>query len=214
MVVAEATTFLSGCTVDLTDQPSKILVADDDSLLAKCLCQHVRGLDYEVVGPAASGQEAVELGKKFRPDLALLDIRMPEMDGLAAAAVLFKHMGIPVVLVSAHSDPEYLEAGKRSGVFGYLVKPVTIDQIRVNIGVAWAAYCQHRMLRGEVQSLKTALEDRKFIERAKGMVMDRLGLSEKEAMSRLKKQARDSRRRLGDLSRVLVESQDLFDRRP
>ncbi len=194
----------------LANQPSDILIAEDDALLAASLSHNVRELGYHVIGPASNGEEAIALAKTDKPDLALMDIRMPIINGLGAATVLFKHMGIPVVIISAHCDPEYLDAGKRVGVFGYLVKPVTADQIRVNIEVAWSRFQQQEQLRHEVQGLKVALEDRKFIERAKGMLMDRLGLGENEAMSRLKKQARDSRRRLSDLARALVESERLL----
>ena len=191
-------------------QVLRVLVADDDELLATSLCHHVEQLGYKPVGPASNGEMAVELAKQLKPDLALLDLRMPVMDGLGAGTVLFKHMGIPVVIVSAHSDPEYLEAGEKVGVFGYLIKPVTIDQLRVNLGVAWARFRQYEKLRCEVQDLKSALEDRKYIERAKGLLMDRLGLGEADAMKRLMKQARDSRRRLPDLARALIESDQLL----
>ena len=200
--------------VPFEDQPTHVLLAEDDELLAKGLSLHVQQLGYCVVGPAANGQQAIELATQHKPDLALMDIRMPVVSGLDAAAVLFEQLGIPVILLSAHCDQEYVKAGQRVGVFGYLVKPVTVDQIRVNIAVAWARYGQHLALHGQVEELKTALEDRKFIERAKGLLMDKLGLGENEAMSRLKKQARDSRRRLSDLARVLVESKQLFAAEP
>ncbi len=196
------------------DQPSDVLVADDDPILAECLDLHLKQLGFNVLGPVDNGQTAIKLAKQQRPDLVLMDIRMPGIDGLSAASILFKHMGIPVVLISAHCDPEYVEAGRRGGVFGYLVKPVTIDQLRVNVAVAWGKYCQHVNLYSQVQDLKNALEDRKFIERAKGLLMDRLGLGENEAMCRLKKHARDSRQRLSDLARVLVENKQLFDPEP
>ena len=209
MPVAQSTSTIDHDPV-LESQPVKVLIADDDELLSKSLCLNVEQLGYEPIGPAANGEEAIKLAKLHRPDLALIDLRMPVLDGLGAGTILFKHMGIPVVIISAHSDPEYLEAGKRVGIFGYLIKPVTQDQLRVNIGVAWARYRQYEKLRGEVKDLKGALEDRKFVERAKGLLMDRLGLGEEEAMRRLMKQARDSRRRLPDLARALIESDQLL----
>lgn len=193
------------------DQPSRILIAEDDALLAKALKYNVQKLGFDVVGPASNGQCAIDLAKQDRPDLALMDIRMPVLDGLRATTVLSEEMGIPVVLISAYCDEAFLETCQRAGVFGYLVKPVMIDQLRVNIGVAWARYRQQVMLQNEVEDLKAALEDRKYIERAKGLLMDRKGLGENEAMQRLKKQARDSRRRLSDLARMLVDSENVFD---
>lgn len=192
-------------------QLSNILIAEDEPILAEGLVHHVKKLGYHAIGPAVDGQNAIELAKQYKPDLALLDICMPVLDGLSAAAVLFDQMQIPVVLVSAHSDEQSLTTGQRIGVFGYLVKPVTIDQLRVNIGVAWARYNQQTSLKSEVQDLKAALEDRKFIERAKGLLMDRKGMGENEAMQRLKKQARNSRQRLADVARILVQSEALFE---
>ena len=206
---ATSTTDTDGCPPH--KQLSNILIAEDEPILAKGLVRHVKQLGYDVIGPAADGQCAIDLAKQFKPDLALLDICMPVLDGLSAAAALFDQMQIPVVLVSAHSDEQSVAAGQRVGVFGYLVKPVTIDQLRVNIGVAWARYNRQASLKSEVQDLKTALEERKLIERAKGLLMDRKGMGENEAMQRLKKQARNSRQRLADVARILVQGEALFE---
>lgn len=190
--------------------PTCILVAEDEHLLAANLVQNLQTLGYEVIGPAASGDQAIALAKEHRPHLALLDIRMPKLDGLQAAQVLFCQMGIPVVIVSAYSDPEYLEMGAKIGIFGYLLKPITIDELRVSLSVAWSSYLKHTGLREQVQELRTTLEDRRIIERAKGVLMEKLNLSEDKAMKRLQKQARDSRRKLVDLARAILETQDLL----
>lgn len=195
----------------IPDHPRTVLVAEDEHLLAVSLAHNLQSLGYEVIGPAANGQQAVELARAHTPHLALLDIRMPEMNGLEAASILFCQMGIPVVIISAFSDPEYLEAGARIGVFGYLLKPVTVDELRVTVTVAWSRFVQHTRLRSEVQDLKTSLENRKIIERAKGLLMTRLGLGEEAAMKRLQKQARDSRRKLVDLARAILETKELFE---
>lgn len=190
-----------------------MLVADDDELLAKSLCYNMRQLGLEVIGPAFDGKSAIELARANRPDLALMDIRMPMVNGLGAATVMFKQLGIPVVIVSAYSDTEYLEAGKRVGVFGYLLKPITADQLRVGIGVAWAKFIQQEQLKNKVHDLRSALDDRNFVERAKNLLMDKIGLDEAEAMLRLRKEARDSRRRLPDLARALIETEERFKRK-
>lgn len=204
-------TSISICSSPPAAMPSDILIADDDELLAKGLIQNVEALGYNVVGPASDGLHAIELAQKHEPSLALLDIRMPVLDGIGAASIIFPKLGIPVVMISAHSDAASLRDSQQAGIFGYLVKPVTLDQLRVSITVAWASYCQHIQLQSEVQNLKTALEDRKYIERAKGLLMDRKGLGESEAMKRLRKQARNTRRRLSDLARQMVESEQVFD---
>ena len=131
--------------------PSDILIADDDELLAKGLMQHVEQLGFNVVGPASDGLHAIELAQKHEPSLALLDIRMPVLDGIGAASIIFPKLGIPVVMVSAHSDATSLRDSQQAGIFGYLVKPVALDQLRASITVAWASYCQHLHLQSEIQ---------------------------------------------------------------
>jgi response regulator NasT len=192
------------------DQPSTILIAEDEHLLAQSLVQNVRALGFSVLGPAAHGAQALELARQERPDLALLDIRMPDMNGLEAGQVLYGQMGVPVICISAFTDREYVEAGARLGVFGYLLKPVTLDELRVTITIAWSCYRSHQRLDGTVHDLRQSLDNRKVLERAKGLVMKRLGLDEAEAMRRMQKQARDSRRKLVDLARAILETQDLF----
>ncbi|MEX0742417.1 MAG: response regulator [Phycisphaeraceae bacterium] len=187
----------------------RILIAEDEHLVAAALADSLTTLGYEVVGPVADGEQVVALAREQQPQLALLDIRMPRMDGLDAAAEL-NEMHIPVVIVSAYSDPEYLSRGANLGVFGYVLKPVTVEDLRVNIAVAWSRFRQQHQLRDEVQGLKMALENRKLVERAKGLLMTRLNITEPEAMKRLQKQARDSRRNMADLARAIIETDQLF----
>ncbi len=191
-------------------RPRTVLIAEDDPLMAASLAKDVRSLGYEVVGPAGDGQQAIELAQVRRPDLALLDIKMPVVGGFAAATVLFRQMDVPVVMVSAHTENQYVEAGRRVGVFGHLIKPVTVDHLRFGIAVAWSRFLERQQLRDQVRNLQEALEDRKHIERAKGILMDKLGLTERGAMRRLQQQARDARRRLSDAARAIVESDKLF----
>ena len=195
---------------DPGDRPGTILIAEDEHLLAQSLVQNVRALGFKTLGPAAHGAQALELARQERPDLALLDIRMPDMNGLEAGQVLYGQMGVPVIFISAFTDREYVEAGARLGVFGYLLKPVTLDELRVTITIAWSCYRSHHQLDGKVHRLRQSLDDRKVVERAKGLLMKRLGLDEAEAMRRMQKQARDCRRKLVDLSRAILETQDLF----
>jgi response regulator NasT len=117
-----------------------VLVAEDEPQVAQSISRALSQLGYERVGPAASGRRAVELARERRPDLALLDIRMPEMDGLEAGAVIWRELRIPVVFLSAFSGAEYLQQVMDLGAFGYLIKPATLDDLRVHLGVAWARY--------------------------------------------------------------------------
>jgi len=190
--------------------PARILIADDEHLVASGLAVNLRDLGYEVIGPAADGEEAIELCQKQKPDLALLDIRMPRKDGLADAEVIFRRLGVPVMILSAYSDPEYVTDGNRVGVFGYLLKPVTQDQMRVGISVAWGRFMDFASQDGEIHTLKERLEHRKIIEQAKWVIVKRRGLEEPEAMKLLQRQARNNRRTLVDVARSVIENEDLF----
>jgi len=117
-----------------------VLVAEDEPHVAQSVSRALGQIGYELVGPAGSGREAVDLARKHSPDLALLDIRMPEMDGLEAGRVIWTELRIPVVFLSAFSNPEYLQQAMDLGAFGYMIKPATLDDLRVHLGVAWARY--------------------------------------------------------------------------
>lgn len=190
--------------------PARLLVADDEHLVASGVAVNLRELGYEVIGPAADGDEAIELCRAQHPDMALLDIRMPKKDGLAAADVIFRRMGIPVMIFSAYSDPEYVTSGNRVGVFGYLLKPVTQDQMRVGISVAWGRFLDFMNQNSEISTLKERLEHRKVIEQAKWIIVKRKGVEEPEAMKLLQRQARNNRRTLVDVARSVLENDNLF----
>lgn len=194
----------------LPEHPVKILIADDEHLVASGLAANLKELGYFVIGPAADGQEAIELCQTMQPDIALLDIRMPKKDGLAAAETIFKQMAIPVIIFSAYSDHEYVNRGTDVGVFGYMLKPVTQDQLRVNISVAWSNFTEFASKNSEIIALKQRLEDRKIIEQAKWLLVKKKGIDEPEAQKRLQKQARNNRRTLVDVARSLMENHELL----
>lgn len=191
--------------------PRRVLIAEDEHLVATELARQVKSLNVEVVGPASCGSAAIELARNDSVDLALLDIRMSDGDGIGAAETIQKELGIPVVFVSAFSDDTYVQAGAEMGVFGYLLKPVSTDQLRVAIAVAWAAHNERKRLGGEVAELKNALADRKLIERAKGLLMEKGSHSEPDAMRLMQRHARNTRRRLADVAKAVIESGELLD---
>jgi response regulator NasT len=201
---------LAGATDRFPLAPTTLLVADDEHLVAHGLSANLADLGFHVIGPAADGDEAIELCRTLRPDMALLDIRMPRKDGLQAAEVIFRSMGVPVVILSAYSDPEYVAAGNRLGVFGYLLKPTSQDQLRVGINVAWGRYVDHAHQNLENQALRERLEQRKLIEQAKWIIVKRKSISEPEAMRLLQRQARNHRRTLVDVARSVLENETLF----
>ncbi len=190
------------------DRPWKagrILVADDEHLAALSLKQSLNDLGYTMIGPAHNGEHAVELGYAEHPDLALLDVRMADdFDGVDAARFLFEELRIPTVIVSAYSDPRQVEESTIPGVFGYVLKPVAREQLRAAIEVAWARMCQCHAQEKEIQRLKSTIEDRKTVERAKRALAEKHEIDEGEAMRRLRKMAREARRSLAEIARTLL----------
>lgn len=180
--------------------PRRILVADDEHLVATSIALSLAELGYVTVGPAGDGERAVQLARVAMPDLALLDIRMPRRDGISAAAELFAELAMPVVIVSAFSDSADVVSASRAGVFGYLVKPATTEQLRAAIEVAWGRFCQLIAAQRESSDLRRRLEERKAIERAKWALVESLSITEPAAMDLLRQRARDSRRTLIDVA--------------
>ncbi len=191
-------------------QPKRIVIADDEHLVAEGLASAIRQLQIEVAGICSDGEHVIDHCRRDRPDMVILDIRMPRRNGIEAAKVLYEELNVPAIIVSAYSDPEYAKASANVGVFGYLLKPVTAEDIRCTISVTWARYQESLSVRAEVKALNQRLEDRKMIERAKWVLVSRLGLTEDAAMKRLQKQARDNRRTLVDVAQGIVENQELF----
>ena len=143
-----------------------LIVVEDEHLVAEGIASAIRDQGYDVLGLFSTGEKAIEFSKKSPPDLAVMDIRMPGMNGLETAEILFRELGIPVVIVSAYSDPEYTTNSANVGVFGYLLKPVTRDSLRATLAVAWGQYCSHLESIGEIDRLNQRIEDRKQIEKA------------------------------------------------
>jgi len=190
--------------------PRRLLVADDEHLVATGLCHNLEELGFSVIGPASDGEQAIALCKRERPDLALMDIRMPRMDGLAAAEVIYRQLGIPAIILSAFSDPQCVESASRVGVFGYLLKPVTLDQLRVCVTVSWGRFVEAAEQVTQIHGLKQRLEDRKIIEQAKWVIVKRKGIEEPDAMKLLQRQARNTRRTLADVAQSVIENDSLF----
>ncbi len=195
---------------DVPAVPRRVMVADDEHLVAAGLINMLEDLGYEAVGPANSAASAVTMAESASPDVALLDIRMPDADGLAAAEQIYTQLGIPVIMVSAYSDPEYVAIGQRIGVYGYLLKPVTADQLRIGIDIAWSRHLADLELSGQVTDLEDRLAQRKVIEQAKWIIVKRKQISEPEAMRMLQKQARNGRKQLVEVAQAVIDSDDLL----
>lgn len=192
--------------------PKSIIVADDEHLVATGICASLTDLGYQIVGPTADGEETIKLCKREKPDLALLDIRMPKMNGLEAAKTIFNQFQIPVMILTAYSDDDYVSTASNIGVFGFLLKPASEDQLRVSIGVAWGRYMDFLDKGTEIGYLKQRLDDRKTIEQAKWFIVQQKGNTEPEAMKMLQKQARNSRKPLIEVAKSILDNIELFSK--
>ncbi|MEE2912251.1 MAG: response regulator [Planctomycetota bacterium] len=196
--------------LDIPDSPSRVLVADDELLVAKGIMTLLTSLGFEVVGPCKNGEEAIATCREDRPDIALLDIKMPVLDGMQAAQTIFYELDIPVVMLTAFSDDTYLRNCTAAGVFGYLLKPTSSEQLGAGLGVAWQRYLDHIEQRSQISDLKQRLDDRKLIEQAKWIIVQRKSISEPDAMKMLQKQSRSSRKSMAAVARAVIDSDGLL----
>ena len=192
------------------ERPRTILVADDEHLVATGMKNNLEELGYNVIGPASNGTEATDLCRELQPDLALLDIQMPGMNGIEAAEMIFSDFTIPVIIISAYSNEDFVESSTEAGVFGYILKPLSRDQLRVGIDVAWSRYRNWIEQVEQIGELNTRLEQRKMIEQAKWILVKRKQIEEPEAMKLLQKQARNNRKTLVEVATAIVESDDIL----
>jgi response regulator NasT len=188
-----------------TALPKRILVADDEHLIAQMLVDQLVSLGCEPIGPASTGEQAIQLARTERPDLALLDIRMPQLDGLAAARGIWVELGIPVVIISAYSEPESIAGGEDLGVFGYLIKPINAEDLRVAIAVAWRRWHAHLTQTSRIRQLEKSLDARRAVEQAKWMLVKALSIEEPEAHRRLQDHARRERAPIAAIAQKIIE---------
>jgi AmiR/NasT family two-component response regulator len=182
----------------------RIVIADDEPIILLDLRQMLEELGYSVVAEASTGTQAVEMVRKFKPDLAILDVKMPEMDGIEAARILHEEKLAPVLLLTAYSDTDLIQRAKQAGVYGYLVKPFKQADLTPAIEIALSRYYDVRELEHQVQDLKETLEARKLIERAKGILMDTYGLREQEAYRRIQVQSMNTRKSMREIAEAII----------
>lgn len=189
---------------------TRILIAEDNDLVSLTLEEQLKGLGYDVVGIARSGTEAITLANRLSPDLIIMDIRMPEMEGTEAAAIIKNQSPVPIIMLTAYADKETIRKAEMAGALAYLVKPVNENELPPAIDIALARFKEIQSLRTEVVELQDSLEARKLIERAKGILMQRLGLSERDAYERLRQRARDKRTKMKDIAQAIIEAEELL----
>jgi len=188
----------------------RIAVADDEPRMLDYYQDTLPLLGHRVTCAAPTGQDLVRCCRDARPDLVITDIKMPDMDGIDAIVELGREEPIPAILVSAYHDPELFERTKEGHVLAYLVKPIKQADLEAAITIAMQRFEQFRALRQEAGALRQALEDRKLIERAKGVLMRRAGLDEEEAFLRLQKLARDLGQKMVEVARMILRAEPAF----
>ena len=180
----------------------RILVAEDEALIRMDLVEMLQGAGYEVVAEATNGQEAVNLANLHKPDLAILDVKMPVMDGISAAEKIISLA--PVLMLTAFSQKELIDRARDAGVMAYVVKPFTISDLVPAIEIAISRHLQMRSLADEVTDLHDRLETRKLIDRAKGILMKALNLPEPEAFSWIQRAAMDRRLTMKQVAEAVI----------
>ncbi len=187
----------------------RVVIADDESIIRLDLGEMLTNLGYEVVGEGGDGAVAVELAQKLRPDLVIMDIKMPDMDGIAAARELTRARIAPVLLLTAYSEQQLVERAKEAGVVAYLVKPFREAELLPAIEIALSRFAEFQVLEKEVNSLKEALETRKLVEQAKGVLMETQGLREAEAFHRIRKASMDTRKSMREIAEAILLTHQL-----
>jgi len=201
-------------SIDATTQtgasPVRILVAEDEALIRMDLVEMLQEAGYTVVAQAANGEEAIALATEHRPDLAILDVKMPILDGISAAEKIISIA--PVLMLTAFSQRELVERARDAGVMAYVVKPFTIGDLVPAIEIAISRHAQMRSLAEEVADLHERLETRKIIDRAKGILMKALNLSEPEAFSWIQRAAMDRRLTMKEVAHAVISPEAALDK--
>jgi response regulator NasT len=183
---------------------TRIIIADDESLIRIDLREMLTNLGYLVIGEAGDGRSAVSLARELRPDIVIMDIKMPDLDGIEAAQILTHERIAPVLLLSAYSQQDLVQRAQQAGVAGYLVKPFQETDLTPAIEVVLARFAELRAMEREMGTLQDALETRKAVERAKGILMDTQGLNETEAFRKIQKMSMNNRKPMRAVAEAII----------
>lgn len=182
----------------------RVVIADNESIIRMDLKEILEDAGHTVIGEAADGRKAVELVRKLRPELVIMDIKMPEMDGITAAKIISNEKIAPVLLLTAFSQKEIVEKAKDSGVLAYLVKPVKEANLFPAIEIAISRFQEFAKLERELDEVKQSLESRKILDRAKGILMDAYNLSESEAFRRIQQYSMSKRKSIREVAQAII----------
>jgi response regulator NasT len=191
-----------------SEKPRRVLVAEDEALIRMDLAEMLRDEGYEIVGEAGDGQEAVDLAESLKPDLVIMDVKMPRRDGIDAASEIAGKRIAPIVILTAFSQRELVERARDAGAMAYLVKPFNINDLIPAIEVAVSRFSEIAALEQEVAELSDRLETRKLVERAKGLLQANQGMTEPEAFKWIQRAAMDRRTTMKRVAEVVLETLD------
>lgn len=183
----------------------RILIAEDESLIRMDIRLMLEDNGFEVVGEAGNGDKAIELAFAHRPDLILMDIKMPKINGLQASQVIASQLDLPILLITAYSQKEFIEKARQDNIVGYLVKPISEANLLPAVEVALHQAEKTKRLKGDVQEAHQKVEKRKLVERAKGILMDREHLSETEAFKKMRSTSMSRQITLESLAKEIIE---------
>jgi response regulator NasT len=188
----------------------RIAVADDEPDMRDYFQTILPRLGHQVVAVAETGHELIQQCRAAHPELVITDIKMPDMDGIDAATQIYRDGPLPIILVSAYHDPELIERAESDHILAFLVKPIKQADLEPAIAIAVRRFEQFQSLRQEAADLKQALEDRKVIERAKGLIMKKAALDEHEAFRRLQRLASEKNRKLAEVAHMILTAEEAF----
>jgi two-component system, response regulator PdtaR len=189
--------------------PTRIIIAEDDTVIRMDLKEELQRQGYLVVGDVGDGQSAINLTRELRPDLVVMDIRMPEMDGITATETLTREKLAPVVLLTAFSDDELIERARNVGVIHYVTKPWRASDLKPAIEIALSRFQEFRSMETKVKDLEDHLATRKVVEKAKGVLMEKYKISEQDAFRRIQKASMNNRKSMKDVAEAILLAEEL-----
>lgn len=190
--------------------PLRILIAEDDPLVAVTLTDQLDELGHDVIAVASDGEEAVTMVREDRPDIAILDIKMPNRDGISAAEEISREFDLPILMLTAYSERPLVLRAAEAGALAYLLKPVAAEELSAALSLALARHKDKEALRSEVEKLAESLHERETIDKAKAILMQRVGLSENEAYSRMRQRAREKRVKMVQVAQTIIAAEEFL----